>query len=405
MAGEKIDRRLKDRIVKQAYEQLREYEDKGYGPIKSSKSLVEWLEKQEDVEKVSVYKDIDITVEFKDKTSVGILLERDKSYGGGIGEIKRIKKTPISKRFIRPCWSAGDSPESKKAGVLDPLYDDWPPKSTPDDIRALLDGAGYDVEFVSGDDVNLNFFSGLDEKQYGVIFIRTHGGMLHAEGDYRLHVMARPFFDEYPPDSGFDGVRVFYVNTKWGPKYAYAFNNEFVFKYMSANKFPDSIFHLLVCHGGDPSAKDDMINTFLQRGIGCYTGWTKTASSKYGDPAAVQFFEVLCDTSGSPSDIEDAIDEITAAGRSPDPSTGAVLEAFGKENMQLRKSFCVELKMPKEQIEMLKKFPEEIIEIRVALPEAVTVIPGPDGRPDGGMILPELRDGRRIFISDKIMKF
>ena len=213
--------------------------------------------------------------------------------------------------------------------------------------------------------------------------------------------MTRPFYDEYPEDSKFKGVGVFYVRTNWGPKYAYAFNNEFVFEHMNKNKFPDSIFHLLVCHGGDPLAKDDMINTFIQRGVGCYTGWTKNASSTYGDPAAVQFFEVLCDSSGSPNDIEDAIDEITATGRSPDPDTGAELMAFkrfGKGNMQLRKSLCMELKMHKEQIEMLKKYPDETIEIRVALPK--TVIPGPDGRPDGGMILPELRNGRRIFISD-----
>jgi hypothetical protein len=396
-----IDRKVKDGIIKEAYEHFGMYGERGYGPKKSAKNIVEELKKQEDVDIVSVYEDSDITVEFKDKTRVGILLNRDKLYGGGIGEIKRIKRAPISKRFINPCLSAGDTPESKKAGVLDPLYDDWPPKSTPDDICALLDGAGYDVEFVSGDDVNLEFFSGLDKKQYGVIFIRTHGGILSVGGDDKLHIMTRPFYDEYPEDSKFKGVGVFYVRTNWGPKYAYAFNNDFVFEHMNTNKFPDSIFHLLVCHGGDPLAKDDMINTFIQRGVGCYTGWTKNASSTYGDPAAVQFFEVLCDSSGSPNDIEDAIDEITATGRSPDPDTGAELMAFkrfGKGNMQLRKSLCMELKMHKEQIEMLKKYPDETIEIRVALPK--TVIPGPDGRPDGGMILPELRNGRRIFISD-----
>ena len=86
MAGKEIDRKVKDTIVKEAYGQLEEYEAKGYGPKKSAKNLVEWLETQEDVGIVSVYKDSDITVEFKDKTRVGILLNRDKLYGGGIGE-------------------------------------------------------------------------------------------------------------------------------------------------------------------------------------------------------------------------------------------------------------------------------------------------------------------------------
>ena len=132
-----IDRKVKDGIIKEAYGHFGMYGERGYGPKKSAKNIVEELKKQEDVDIVSVYEDSDITVEFKDKTMVGILLNRDKLYGGGIGEIKRIKRAPISKRFINPCLSAGDTPESKKAGVLDPLYDDWPPKSTPDEICAL----------------------------------------------------------------------------------------------------------------------------------------------------------------------------------------------------------------------------------------------------------------------------
>ena len=400
MTEEKIDRKVKDTIVKQAYGLLGEYGAKGYGPKKSSRSLVEWIEKQEDVERVSVYSDMDITVEFKDNTRVGILLNRDKIYGG-MGDIRKLRKTPISV-WHRPCFRIGDTPNSKKAGVLDPLYDDWPPQSTPDDICDLLDDAGYDVEFVSGDDVNLNFFSGLDEKQYGVVFIRTHGGMINVDGDDKLHIMARPFFDDYPPDSGFDGVNVFVVYTNWGYKYAYAFNNEFVLNYMNTNRFPDSLFHLLVCHGGDPLAEDDMVNTLMSLGVGCYTGWTANASSTYGDPAAVQFFDVLCDTSGTPNDVGDAIDDIASVGRSPDPHTGAVLMAFGKENMQLRKSIiCLELKLDKKQLEIMKKVPDEMIEMRVALPKGVTVFRDPGGRPDGGMVLPAMRDGRRIFISDK----
>ena len=400
----KVDRSVKDGIIKQAYKLLEDYKTKGYGPKKRAKSLVESIEKNENVEKVSIYRDRDITVEFKDKTRVGILLNRDKMYGG-IGFIKKIKRIPISKRWVKPCWRAGDIPNSKNAGVLDPLYDDWPPESTPDDICALLDSAGYNVEFVSSDDVNLDFFSELDKKQYGVVFLRTHGGMINVDGDDKLHIMARPFFDDFPPDSGFDGVNVFYVSTNWGGKFAYAFNNEFVLNYMNTNKFPDSIFHLLVCHGGDPLAEDDMINTFLDLGVGCYTGWTGNASPTYGDPAAVQFFEVLCDNTDTPNDVEDAIDEITASGRSPDPSTGAELRAYGKANMQLRKSLCVELKLPKEGIEILEKFPWEVIELRVALPENIIVFPGPDGRPDGGRILPETKQGRRMFISDKSIKF
>lgn len=398
----KIESSIKDSIIKEAYQLLEDYKTKGYGPKKRATNIVEWFKKNENVEKVSFYKDTDITVEFKDKTIVGILLNRDKFYGG-IREFKYKKYLRIlpSKRLIMPCWPRGDIPNSKKAGIVDTLYDDGFPQSTPDDIRVLLTNVGYDEEFVSNDDADLAFFSDLDEKKYGVLFLRSHGAMLNVDGDQKLHIMARPFFSDFPPDSGYDGVRVFYL--AYNKKYAYAFNNEFVLKYMKTNRFPDSVFHLLVCNGGNPLAEDDMIDTFLDLGVGCYTGWTDTASVAYGDPAAVLFFEILCDTTDTPNDIEDAIDAVIAAGYSPDPITGAELRAYGKENMQLRKTICLELSLSEKGIEMLKNFADEVIELRIVLPEKVVVFPGPNGRPDGGKILPETKAGRRIFISNKTL--
>ncbi|MFX1394634.1 MAG: hypothetical protein ACFFAH_13800 [Promethearchaeota archaeon] len=396
-----IESSIKDSIIKEAYKLLENYKTKGYSTKKRVADLVEWLKKDENVEKVSIYKDTDITVEFKDKTIVGILLNRDKFYGA-IGELKRYFRIPFSKKFLKPCWLQGDIPNSKQAGVVDTLYDDGFPQSTPDDIRVLLTNVGYNEEFVSNDNADLAFFSDLDQKNYGVLFLRSHGAILNVAGDQKLHIMARPFFTSFPPASGYDGVNVFTLGSN---KFAYAFNNEFVIKYMKTNKFPDSIFHLLVCHGGDPLAENDMIDTFLDRGVGCYTGWTDIASVTYGDPAAVLFFEILCDTTDTPDDIEDAIDAVIAAGYSPDPSTGAELRAYGKENMQFRRSICLELSLSEKGIQTLKKFADEVIEIRVALPEKVVKFPGPDGRPDGGKILPETKAGRRIFISNKILKY
>jgi len=320
-----MERELKDRIIKDAFAQVETYRARGYGVVDYSAAVKQHLMEREEVEEVLRYGQSDLTVRFRDKTQVGILLGREAAYGGALPNTLQAPTAPRSVLTDPPY------PGSAKAGVLDPLYDDWPPQSTPDGIVIILQGRGYDVELVTGDAVDLDFFTTLDQKGYGVVFLRTHGGVMDVGGDPKLHIMTRPFYDSYPPDSGYDGVGVFYVWTNWGSKYAYAFNDEFVEAYMNDMAFPDTLIHLLVCYGAAVDAQDDMIPAFLNRGVGCYTGWTLSASSTHGDPAAVMFFDEMA---GGAS-VAEAIVAIQAAGHSPDPSTGAVLVAHGDDGMHL----------------------------------------------------------------------
>lgn len=334
MVKEKIEASKKDAIIKKAYEKIYDFQKKDYAAEKQSSDIKKWLEKRDEVESVSIYGETDITVKFKDKTQVGILLNRKKIYGSG----SKRKETESDQPFFST--HLGDPyPITHKAAVIDTLRDDWPPISTPDDIINFLNGAGYDIDNIQNNNANLQFFSTFDDNEYGVVFIRSHGGMINVAGDNKLHIMVRPFFTSFPPASGYTGVGVFTVGTDVLPQgfaYAYAFNDEFVQQYMNNKHFPNSLFHLLVCHGGNPLAQNDMIKAFLDRGVGCYTGWTKNASLAHGDPAAVQFFQVLCDSAANPiNTATEAINQITSSGHSPDNQTGAVLVAYGAGAMQI----------------------------------------------------------------------
>lgn len=335
MDEEKIEASKKDAIIKRAYEKIYDFQSRGYAPIKQSTDIKKWLEEQDEVESVSVYGDTDITLKFKDKTQVGILLDRKKMYGGGS---KKNEDTEPNQLYF-PTHIGDPHPISQQAAVIDTLRDDWPPISTPDNIYNSLNGAGYDVDHIQNNDADLQFFSVFDDKEYGVVFIRSHGGMMNVDGDDKLHIMVRPFFASFPPTSGYTGVGVFTVGTDVLPQgyaYTYAFNERFVNQYMNNKHFPNSLFHLLVCHGGNPLAQNDMIKAFLDRGVGCYTGWTKNASPTHGDPAAVQFFQILCNSAANPiNTAADAINQITTSGHSPDNQTGAVLVAYGANAMQI----------------------------------------------------------------------
>ena len=169
---------------------------------------------------------------------------------------------------------------------------------------------------------------------------------MNVGGDNKVQIMVRPFFTSFPPASGYTGVEVLHVGTNCVPQgsaYVYSFNNLFVSQYMKNKYFPNTLFHLLVCHGADPDSQNDMIQALLDKGVGCYTGWTKNASSTHGDPAAIQFFQVLCNSAANPANmVTNAISQITASGHSPDPGSTAVLVSHGAGTMQIIKCFIID---------------------------------------------------------------
>ncbi len=324
-----MEAKEKDRILKGALKMAGARHMAGHALSDYAPDTRGYLARQPGVEEVRDYKGTDITVRFVDQTQVTVLLGRDRTYGGGPAAPGGAAPAPS------PSYAGGDSPGWSKAGVLDPLWDDWPPQATPLGIVAALSGQGYQVEHVKANAVDLPFMTGLDAKRYGAIFIRTHGGTMWVGNDAKLHIMVRPFFNSWPPASGYTGVGVFLVGTSWGDKYAYAFNDQFVSTYMSGVPFPNTLMHLLVCFGAAPDAQNDMIPAFLSRGMGCYSGWTDTASSTYGDPAAVTFFQRVA----GGNTVAQATAHIASIGSSPDPDTGAVLVAHGNSGMHLQLPF------------------------------------------------------------------
>jgi hypothetical protein len=401
--SQEVSAEQKDRILKSAHEKLATYSAEGREVAGYAVDLKYWLESQPEVTKATLRGRNTITVEFADNTQVGILLDRLTHYGGG-GEgpldifSDRMRSRPAIWPWPIPWWwRTPNTPDTKTALLFDPLYDDWPPESTTDAIESALQSAGYAVDKMLGNDGDLAHLETVESGRYGVIFIRSHGGVLVVDGDDKIHIMTRPYFDSFPnpADSGFHGIGVFSVGTDWGPKYAYAFNEQFVRHHLAAARFPDTLMHLLVCHGGDPDGEDDMIDAFLDFGVGCYTGWTRNASSADGDPAAVAFFEYLC--SGYGQTVAGAIAHIESLGHSPDPRTGADLVSYGDARLCLRAYPRIVLNLREEDILILKEFPKEVIEV-VVEPEAGLHIP--DWSPFGGKLAPVDRMGRRRFIGN-----
>lgn len=395
----KLSNEKKDQILKGAQSKLEKYNAEGEGINKYSVNLKYWLEEQDGVAKATIRGRNTITVEFEDETIVGILLDRMENYGGGFKQ-QNYNSFELAKPQgmfpWMPNWELFKTPNvpgTKKALLFDPLYDDWPPIATTDSIENSLQGAGYSVEKMLGNDGDLSHLETIESNRYGTIFIRSHGGVLHVNGDDKIHIMVRPYFDSIPnvASSGYNGIGVFSVYTNWGWKYAYAFNEEFIRHHLASTRFPNTLMHLLVCHGGDPAGEDDLIDAFLDFGVGCFTGWTRNASLAHGDPAAIEFYSYLC--SGFGRTILGAISRIQSLGHSPDPTTGADLVSYGSGTCALVGLPKIEIQLDKEQLEILKKFPKEFIELVVDVSEFKE-----PWSPWGGKISPIDRNGNRRFI-------
>lgn len=404
MGKPKILPEEKDRILKQAHGQIDTYAKEGKRATAYAVELRYWLQDQEGIEKATIRGGNTITVEFEDGTRVGILLDRQEMYGGAGLELRdiRLRRDPMRRmppiEWIRDRWRRvfWTTPGTKKALLFDPLYDDWPPEATTDDIETALQSAGFTVTTILGNDGDLAHLEAIENDEYGVIFIRSHGGVLHVDGDDKIHIMVRPFFDTYPDPaaSGYDGIEVFTVGTNWGTKYAYAFNEDFIRNHLGSVRFPNTLMHLLVCHGGDPAGSDDLIDAFLDFGVGCFTGWTRNASLAHGDPAAVTFFEYLC--GDVDRTVAGAINQIESDGHSPDPATGADLVGYGScSRMKLLSSPTLVVTLDKEHLRVLKEFPGHDIDIIVEPPAGMKI---PDWSPWGGKLTAVDHVGRRRFI-------
>lgn len=403
MARQKIPSEQKDRILREVHGQIDTYSKDGRRSSSYAVDLKHWLQDQKGVEKATIRGGNTITVEFEDGTRVGVLLDRSGMYGGSDLDIGEIHARAGSVRHIHAARWMHDrifrrwtTPGTKNALLFDPLYDDWPPEATTDDIQTALQGAGFTVTTMLGDTGDLAHLETVENNQFGVIFIRSHGGVLHVDGDDKIHIMVRPYFDSYPDPatSGYDGIEVFTVNTDWGFKYAYAFNEDFVRNHLGAVRFPNTLMHLLVCHGADAAGSDDLIDAFLDFGVGCYTGWTRNATLAHGDPAAVTFFEYLC--GDYDRTVAGALNQIQLDGHSPDPLSGANLVGYGSCLwMKLRSAPRLIVKLDKEQLRVLEKFSRHDIEIVVEASKGMHI---PDWSPWGGMLTPVDLMGRRRFI-------
>ncbi|MDD8020431.1 MAG: hypothetical protein PHU81_04485 [Acidobacteriota bacterium] len=262
-----------------------------------------FLLEQPEVQDVVRLKGSNLMVRFKDGNELLMFLGEERlgdefEKGGGFGapppqvqqnKLQRVEQAIVMIRM--PCAT-----NSNKALIFDCLEDDYnviSPKIW-QQVKSNLETLGYTCTVYLNNSANLANAALIDDGEYGVVFLRGHGGDLG--GDFGF--LVRPWYTSYPPaNSGYTGtIRASaYCAAAGQTQFGYVFTGTFSSTYWTNKTFPASLFFLESCHGADPGALPGMPTWTINHGASVWIGWNESVSFNCGDNGSKLFFEKMKD--------------------------------------------------------------------------------------------------------------
>ena len=191
-----------------------------------------------------------------------------------------------------------------------------------DEARKLLEGLGYTVDVVQGEEVEVGFL--LSVGHYDIYVLRLHS----AVHDGTLYVFSGELYAEskYTLEQLTGMVRKAYVLSGDEPPY-FALNAVFL-----GARNPDGLRNSIVILMGCSGARDQLfIRALLERGVKAYIAWDGYVSIAHSDKATLELLKALIRDRLSPEEAVGKVMEIAG----PDPVYGARLHCFVSQGSDL----------------------------------------------------------------------
>lgn len=231
----------------------------------------------------------------------------------------------------RPWGGTSSEPSGLRAVIADQLDLTAPSQSFADEATAMLEAAGYAVDYVPGEEVDVDFYRNLPKQHYDVILLRVHAG-LRRDKDGNLTGDAHLFTSE--PYS-----KKTYVDEQLAKRLkAAGYNKETVARGELFFAIPEQFVSesirgnfegaALVLMGCDVFRSEKLAEAFVQRGAGAVVGWDDLVTSGHTDSATLAWLSYYLDSRLSAQDAATA----AASDVGPDPSTGAQLRSYPATN-------------------------------------------------------------------------
>ena len=216
------------------------------------------------------------------------------------------------------------------AVIIDQLSLSQPNPEFISSARSLLAEAGYLVDYFPGEEVTVNFYRTLPQRNYDLILLRAHGGITtevdltsgeRLETEYVSLFTGEPYAaDKYPEEQLNRLGRAVYYE---GADPLFGIGPRFVEESMEGT-FNDTLIVMMGCDG---LRSRRTAQAFLDRGAGAFVSWSRPVSAAHTDEATQRLLEHLLLEGLTTAD---AVVQ-TAAEVGPDPWFGAEFRVLTSE--------------------------------------------------------------------------
>jgi hypothetical protein len=230
-----------------------------------------------------------------------------------------------------------------RATIVDQLSLTSPNPAFVREAASTLEEAGYAVDYYSGEEVTVDFYRKLPKRDYRLVILRVHSGLLESLGakpgapqalvERAVRALADNVFlftsEPYSETRHLEEQRalrlisVHYLDD--GPENSKYFGiaSDFVASSMEG-RFEDTVVVLMGCYG---LTFDRTAAAFVQRGAESVIGWDGLVSSPHTDEATERLLHYLLVEDVTPSEaVARAMADV-----GPDPSYGSKLALYPAE--------------------------------------------------------------------------
>ena len=224
----------------------------------------------------------------------------------------------------------GDSTDDgvKRAVIVDQLSLTQPNPEFISDARGTLAAAGYTVEYISGEDVTVDIYRSLPDRDYDLVLLRVHAGITteinEATGERTGTEYVSLFTGEAYDEGKYSDEQLNRLGSA-----RYDENSDPLFGigpvFVDDSMEGDFGGALVVMMGCDGLRSQRTAEAFLDRGASAFVSWTKPISASHTDRATESLLQrLLIDE----LPVEDAVAQ-TAEEVGPDPVYEGELRVLG----------------------------------------------------------------------------
>ncbi len=185
-----------------------------------------------------------------------------------------------------------------------------------------LAALALNVDYFSGEQVNIDLFRGLSARGYSVIVLRMHSGLLQKEGQLSGNTWL--FTNEaYSSLNYIDERRteiIVKARTDESRPWVFAIGPEFV-RSRIAHQFGKAAIVAMGCYS---LYYEDLARAFVSKGASAYIGWDGNLNIEHSDRAALELLKGLCGRKMGLSQALKRVGENVGA----DPTFGSRLVAY-----------------------------------------------------------------------------